>query len=72
MIAFIYFDTRAAAEASVALNGEKIGENFITVDVDSKEKAANVKPQNTVVVGNLKYGKSQRKILIQVQANCNF
>lgn len=57
LIAFLYFDTREAAEASVALNGEKIGDNVITVDLDSKEKAANIKPQNTVVVGNLRYGK---------------
>lgn len=71
LIAFVYFDTREAAEASVAVNGEKIGENFITVDLDSKEKATNVKPQNTVVVGNLRYGKNERRILIQIQLISN-
>lgn len=55
LIAFIYFGTREEAEAAVSLNGEKIGDNVITVDLDSKEKA--IKPENTVVVGNLKYGK---------------
>lgn len=55
LIAFIYFETREAAEAAVALDGEKIGDNVITVNLDSKQKE--IKPQNTVVVGNLKYGK---------------
>lgn len=58
LIAFIYFETHESAEASVVLSGEKIGDNVITVDVDSKEKIANIKPQNTVVVGNLRYGKN--------------
>lgn len=57
LIAFIYFETDEAAVASTVLSGEKIGDNVITVDVDSKEKAANIKPQNTIVIGNLKYGK---------------
>ncbi|XP_031619661.1 RNA-binding protein 34 [Contarinia nasturtii] len=55
LIAFIYFETPEAAKASTALSGEKIGDNVITVDLDTKEKATNVKPQNTVVIGNLKY-----------------
>lgn len=55
LIAFIYFDSRAAAEASLVLNGEKIGDNVITVDIDSKDKAVK-NPQHTVVIGNLKYG----------------
>lgn len=56
LIAFIYFESREAAEASLALNGETIGENAITVDLDAKDRAIK-DPQNTVVVGNLKYGK---------------
>lgn len=56
LIAFLYFDTREAAEASLVLNGEKLGENVITVDLDANEKAADIKPNQTVVVGNLKYG----------------
>lgn len=56
LIAFIYLESREAAEASLALNGETIGENAITVDLDAKDRAIK-DPQNTVVVGNLKYGK---------------
>lgn len=59
LIAFIYFDSREAAEASLVLNGEKVGENVISVDLDFKEKAVK-DPQNTVMVGNLKYGKFEK------------
>lgn len=55
LIAFVYFDTREAAEASVECNGTKIGDNVISVDVDHKENKV-IKPQTTVVVGNLKFG----------------
>lgn len=58
IIAFIYFETREAAEASLALNGTQIGENVIVVDLDSNKREKFKQPQpNTVVVGNLKYGK---------------
>lgn len=57
LIAFVYFDSREAAEASVQSNGEQLGDNVITVDIDYKDKSAQIKPQNTVVIGNLKYGK---------------
>lgn len=56
LIAFIYFATLEEAQAAVVLDGEKIGDNHITVNLDTKEKSNNSK--NTVVVGNLKYGKS--------------
>lgn len=58
VIAFVYLDSRAAAEASLERNGHTIGENVISVDLDSKDKTV-VKPHNTVVIGNLKYGKLQ-------------
>lgn len=58
LIAFIYFETREAAEASVACNGTQIGDNVIHVDLDAEKRVEeNHNPQsNTVVVGNLKYG----------------
>lgn len=58
LIAFIFFETREAAEASLVCNGTQIGDNVITVDLDA-DKRVEVKhpPKNTVVVGNLKYGK---------------
>lgn len=70
LIAFVYFETREAAEASVQANGTTIGDNVITVDLDHKDKSAIIKPQNTVVVGNLKYGKlnSQAKYVNRFQA----
>lgn len=55
LIAFVYFDSLEAAKSSLILNGEKVGENSITVDLDTKSEEKD--PQNTVVVGNLKYGK---------------
>lgn len=42
LIAFIYFDTREAAEASLALNGKKIGKRIITVDLNFEEKVAHL------------------------------
>lgn len=57
VIAFVYFETREAAEAAVQFDGTKIGDHIITVDLDTKDKVQESKPQNTVVVGNLKYGK---------------
>lgn len=56
MIAFLYFESPEAAEASLVLNGEKFGDNSITVDLDSEDRTAEVKPHQTIVVGNLKYG----------------
>lgn len=58
VIAFIYFETREAAEASLELNGTQVGDNVIVVDIDAnkREKFQQALP-NTVVVGNLKYGK---------------
>lgn len=58
LIAFIYFETREAAEASLACNGTQIGDNTIHVDLDADKRVEqNRQPQlNTVVVGNLKYG----------------
>lgn len=58
IIAFVYLETREAAEASLALNGTQIGDNVIVVDLDGnkREKIKQAQP-NTVVVGNLKYGK---------------
>lgn len=58
LIAFIYFDTREAAEASLACNGTQIGENTIVVDLDGDKsgEAKTIESANTVVVGNLKYG----------------
>lgn len=53
LIAFIYFETREAAEASLVLNGEKFGDNAINVNMFSKEEKT--ESTNTVVVGNLKY-----------------
>lgn len=53
LIAFIYFETREAAEAALALNGEKIGDNSINVNMYSKREKT--ESANTVVVGNLKY-----------------
>lgn len=58
LIAFVYFDSLEAAKSSLILNGEKVGENSITVDLDTKSEEKD--PQNTVVVGNLKYGKCCR------------
>lgn len=56
LIAFIYFETREEAEASLACNGTKIGDNVITVDLDGQKRVEDNHPQkNTVVVGNLKY-----------------
>lgn len=58
LIAFIYFKTREEAEASLALNGTQIGDNVISVDLDAGKRVEDNHPQeNTVVVGNLKYGK---------------
>lgn len=58
LIAFIYFKTREEAEASLALNGTKIGDNLISVDLDAAKRVEdNFSQENTVVVGNLKYGK---------------
>lgn len=58
VIAFIYFDTREAAEASLTLNGTQVGDNVIVVDLDENKREKFSQPQqNTVVVGNLKYGK---------------
>lgn len=68
LIAFVYFDTPGSAKASMALNGEKVGDKFITVDLNFEEKLANLapnmKPRNTVVVRNLKPGKNKHQILI--------
>lgn len=56
-IAFVHLNTRDAAKASLALNGKKVGDKFITVDLDFEDKLANLapnmKPENTVVVTNL-------------------
>lgn len=57
VIAFIFFKDAETAKASLAANGEKIGDNAITVDLDTKlEEKEHYKPKNTVFVGNLKYG----------------
>lgn len=56
LTAFIYFETKAAAESSLSLNGEKFNENTIKVDMDTKDITKKVNPKTTVMVGNLKYG----------------
>lgn len=56
IIAFVFFDSPEAAKASLERSGTTIGEHIITVDMDTKEKHQ-IKPQQTVVIGNLKYGK---------------
>lgn len=58
LIAFVYFKTREEAEASLALNGTEIGDHKISVDLDAERRVEDNHSQaNTVVVGNLKYGK---------------
>lgn len=58
LIAFIYFKTREQAEASLSLNGTQIGDNVISVDIDAEKRVEDNHSQaNTVVVGNLKFGK---------------
>lgn len=57
LVAFIYFGTREEAEASLAANGQKVGDNEITVDLDLGVNKPPNDPHKTVMVGNLKYGK---------------
>lgn len=57
LIAFIYFEKREAAEASLSLNGQKLNENIIKVDMDGVELMNRIDPKTTVVVGNLKFGR---------------
>lgn len=52
LIAFIDLPTLAEAEASLALNGEKINDNVIRVNL--KHNKGDTK--HTVFIGNLKYG----------------
>lgn len=56
LIAFIYFENRESAENSLVMNNETFKDNVIRVDldVDITEK---IVAKNTIVVGNLKYGK---------------
>lgn len=66
LVAFVYFRTEKAAEASLKLTGTKVGENEIHVDRDlDKENKKTVEcPKSTIFVGNLKYG--QLKLLCRL------
>jgi len=57
LIAFLYYENAESAKNSLALNGEKLGENVIKVDLDlnSVEEKQNFSPKRTIFVGNLKY-----------------
>lgn len=57
IVAFVYFATEEAAEASLKLTGEKIGEHIIYVDrdLDEKDKKSKINVKTTIFVGNLKY-----------------
>lgn len=58
LVAFVYFRTEKAAEASLKLSGQKVGENEIHVDrdLDKKNRKSVECPKSTIFVGNLKYG----------------
>lgn len=57
VVAFVYFATEEAAEASLKLTGEKVGDNIIYVDrdLDKKDEKSKMNAKTTVFVGNLKY-----------------
>lgn len=57
VIAFLYFETQDAAKASLVLNGEKFHDRVLSVDLDLRDITSKIKVKNTVLVGNLKYGK---------------
>ncbi len=58
VIAFVDYDTVEDAQASLVLNGEKIKENVIRVNLQSNAKSADsFDGKRTVFVGNLKYCK---------------
>lgn len=56
LIAFIYYEKRESAEKSLVMNNEKFKENVIRVDLDV-DISERIVAKNTVVIGNLKYGK---------------
>lgn len=57
VVAFVYFATEKAAESSLKLTGQKVGDNIIYVDrdLDKKDAKSKVNAKTTVFVGNLKY-----------------
>lgn len=57
LVAFVYFATEKAAEDSLKLTGEKIGDNVIYVDrdLDKKDEKSKVNAKTTIFIGNLKY-----------------
>ncbi|KAJ6637973.1 RNA-binding protein 34 [Pseudolycoriella hygida] len=56
VIAFVDFETEEEAKSSLVMNGEKINDNVIRVDIQSHAKTnLNFDAKRTVFVGNLKY-----------------
>lgn len=59
LIAFVDFEKEPDARASLAMNGEKFGDNVMRVDLQRNAKKAEeaYDKNRTVFVGNLSYGK---------------
>lgn len=56
MIAFVDFESDEDAKSSLVLNGEKIKDNVIRVNLQANAKSADsFDGKRTVFVGNLKY-----------------
>lgn len=73
LIAFAYFAKREAAETCLSLDGSEYKGRTIRVDLDN-DLSEKVAPKNTVVVGNLKYGKygsSYVSLIVEKRNNGN-
>lgn len=63
VIAFVDYESLEDAKASLVLNGEKVKDNVIRVNLQSNAKTSeNFDGKRTVFVGNLKYSKSETVI----------
>jgi len=63
VIAFVDFENDEDAKSSLVLNGEKIRDNVIRVDLQSKAKTADsFDGKRTVFVGNLKYSVTDQNL----------
>lgn len=56
LIAFAYFAEKEDAQSCLTLDGSEYKGRAIRVDLDN-DLSEKIAPKNTVVVGNLKYGK---------------
>lgn len=67
VIAFVDFESTDDAKSSLVLNGEKIKDNVIRVNLQSNAKSnENFDGKRTVFVGNLKYCKYRTVISLRV------